>query len=250
MFADIVETDGILDSQIDTDTQCFLVHVLSDIDPEDTFFSQYQQLPPRAADMSLDDGLSFASTWLQKSLGMIKIGYESGEARLQMPFAVLETNYHTACVRASALKRKPPHEKAVIITLDFLALKNVKLVASAEHAFDFLRVSKESLATGDRLLLWAENDNDGRPAEALLEAVLTIVEWDERDDEEEVEDTGEAASYAIKTETYPEEGTGKTVPTGLAGPSGKKDSVITKRALFEGRSKTDSLYADNLSTLG
>ncbi|KAJ4363830.1 hypothetical protein N0V95_000898 [Ascochyta clinopodiicola] len=251
MFVDIVEKDSHLDTQPDADTQCFLVHILSDIDPEASFLSRYKQLPPRAADMDIDNGLSFASTWLQNSLGMIKIGYESGETRLQMPFAVLETDYQTACARAAALKRKYPGERAVVITLDLMTLKDARLVASAEHAFAFLRVLKGSLNCGARLLLWAENDNDGgRPCQALLEAVLTIVEWKESGDREEADDMVDLASHAARTEVCSEKGISEMVTTGFAGPSGKEDSVITERALFEGGSKTDSLYADNLSTCG
>ncbi|KAF9693076.1 hypothetical protein EKO04_008745 [Ascochyta lentis] len=242
IFADIVETDRALECNMDAATQCFLVHTLSDIDPEDSFFSQYQKLPSHADELDLDHGLSFASSWLQSSLGTIRDGYESGEAKLQMPFCVLEKNYQSACARAFALQKQYPDERAAIVTLDFIALKNAKLIASAKHTFDFLRVSRESLDTENRLLLCVESGNDGRPAEALLEAVLTIVKWEEGDNGVELEDVEESVSDAFEVEVAPEDGICKTVPNDLAGPPKKKDSVVTERTLFEEDAKSVELY--------
>ena len=127
--------------------------------------------------MDLDSGLSFVPAWLQSSLQKVKFEYGQGMAHLQMPFCVLETNYDIASARANALQQRNPFQKVGIATLDIVPLKRAKIVASAEHTFDFLRVSKEETIFESRLLAWAEGD-DGRATKALQDAVLTIVEWE------------------------------------------------------------------------
>ncbi|KAF1361504.1 hypothetical protein EJ07DRAFT_154279 [Lizonia empirigonia] len=241
IFADIVESDSTLDSHTDAATQCFLVHILSDMDPHDSFLSRFQRLPAHVVDLVIDNGLSFASTWLQTSLEKIKAECAAGKTRLQMPFCILETNYATASARAAAMQMHYPGEKVGIAALDIVALKRARLVVSAGHAFDFLRVSTENVAFGNRLLVWAEGGPNDGPAQALREAVLTVVEWKEINDEETMEDAGVAVQAALK------DGTCKAGRHELAKSSSKKDSAVIEEVALDETSKTGRFYLRDLS---
>lgn len=240
IFSDIVDSDRNLEAETNITTQCFLVHLSHDIDQNGSFLSQYDHLPPRAANMDLDTGLSFVSTWLQASLCRIKTGYAHGEAELQMPFCVLETDYAAATARATALQRLHSEEKVAIATLDIMALKSSKLVALAKHTFDFLRVPIGNLALGDSLLAWAESSHDGRSAQALRDAVLAVVEWKGESGGMAAEDVGLIGSL---------DGEGAAVQGDrLERP--KKDSVVTDCTVSEASSKTAILNQGGPSALG
>lgn len=241
IFTDIVESDSTLDSQTDAATQCFLVHILSDMDPHGSFLSRHQRLPAHVVDLVIDNGLSFASTWLQTSLEKIKADCASGKSRLQMPFCVLETNYAAASARAAAMQMHNPGEKVGVATLDIVALKSARLVVSAMHAFDFLRVSTENGAFENRLLAWAEGGPNDVPAQALREAVLTVVEWKEKINEGKMEDARVAVQAALK------DGTCKAGRNELAQSLSKKDSAVIEEVALDGTSKTGRLYLGDLS---
>lgn len=176
--------------------------------------------------MDFNLGLSFISSWLQSSLSKIKTLYPEGEISLQMPFCVLETTQASANARARALQRLHPSEKVGIATLDIEALKSRKLLASAEHTFDFLRVSRQGFPCVRKLLAWAEgdeNDENGRSAEALRDAVLTIVEWQETDEAADAGETGAALQAPVQDDESEEQW------AKWANPPGKKDSGVTSR---------------------
>ena len=127
--------------------------------------------------MDLNLALTFVSRYLQSSLTSIKAIYPEGGDDLQMPFCILETTQAGANARARALHRRNPDEKVGIATLDFAALQREKLVTSATHAFDFLRVSRKDFWCGRNLLAWAASDGDKLTAKAFRNAVLTVHEW-------------------------------------------------------------------------
>lgn len=230
MFADIVENDRTLAKQTDSTTQCFLVHPLSDLDPNGSFLSRYMHPSPQAFDMDFNLGLSFVSSWLQSSLTKIKTSYPEGETDLQMPFCVLETTQATANVRARALQRLNPKEKVGIATLDIVALESEKLVASAKHTFDFLRVSRKDFFCVKKLLAWAESDEDGQSANALRSAVLTVVEWQETGEDvfAESEEIPDAEEKGTASQTHLQDDESEELWAKWANLP-KKDSGVTSR---------------------
>lgn len=199
MFGEIVENDRTLAKQTDMTTQCFLVHALLDLDPKGSFLGRYGEPSPQMFDLDLDLGLSFVSSWLQSSLANIKTSYTEGKAVLQMPFCVLETTQSRANMRARALQRSNPDEKVGIATLDIVALNDLMLVASAQHTFDFLRVSRLDFHCGKKLLAWVEGGEDGQSASALRSTVLTVVEWEDTDEVNDVESELEELRMAVQT---------------------------------------------------
>jgi hypothetical protein len=191
MFTDIVESDLTIAKQTHSTTQCFLVHPLADLDPNGSFLTRFAQPPSSAFNMDLNLALTFVSRYLQSSLTMTKALYPEGSHALQMPFCVLETTQAGANARARALQRRNPDEKVGIAALDFAALQREKLVASATHTFDFLRVSRRDFYCGRKLLAWVEGEKDGHSTEALQNAVLTVIPWEDTGvviDEESVEE--------------------------------------------------------------
>jgi hypothetical protein len=177
MFKDIVESDLSIAKQTHSTTQCFLVHLLNDLDPNGSFLSSYAQPPSSAFNMDLNLALTFVSGYLQGSLTTIKAVYPEGCDGLQMPFCVLETTQAGANTRAQALQRRYPEGEVGIAILDFAALQREKLVVSAAHAFDFLRVSRTDFWCGRKLLAWAEGDGEELSAKAFRNAVLRVHEW-------------------------------------------------------------------------
>ncbi|KAF1924901.1 uncharacterized protein M421DRAFT_268862 [Didymella exigua CBS 183.55] len=227
MFADIVEKDRTLAKWTDETTQCFLVHLISDLDLDGSFLTRYVHPSPQIFDMDFNLGLGFVSNWLQGSLTNIKISYAEGDVDLQMPFCVLETTQSRANKRARALQLFNPGEKVGIATLDFVALKSAKLVASAEHTFDFLRVSREGFRCGKKLLAWTENDEDGQSAKALRSAVLTVVEWEDSGEDPTAESEEEELRMAAQ-KPLPDDKSEEQWAK-WANPSEKKDSGTISR---------------------
>lgn len=181
----------------------------------------------------LDEGLSFASTWLQTSLEKIKTECATGGVRLQMPFCVLDTEYAAACKRAGILQADNPEERVGIVALDVVALKKARLLVSAGHAFDFLRVPRGEVEMAGRLLVWAEGGNDGRAAEALSQAVLTVVEWEGVGEKEKVDGVGGDARGGVAVESTLRD---STYRTDQSKPSAKKDPVVTEMEISRRRS--------------
>jgi hypothetical protein len=241
IFADIIENDTILEFQTDACTQCFLVHLSYDLDTEGSFLSQFHRLPHHALELDHDHGLSFASSWLQASLEGIRDGHNSEAARLQMPFCVLETEYHATCVRAYVLQSRHPNEKVTIATLDIMALKNAKLVASAEHTFKMLRVSSAGIDLSQRLLVWAggmETGIDDQNAQALRQAVLATVEWHPDTAYMDFPLSGKSAKEIAEEQLKLNEAQCDLSQPGVREPTQKKkDSVITNSSTSELSSK-------------
>lgn len=199
MFTDIVESDRPIGKQTHSTTQYFLVHPLADLNPTGSFLSRYRQPPASAFGMDFNLALTFVSRWLQSSLTTLKTLYPNGDHGLQMPFCVLETSQAGANARARALQRRNPGEKVGIATLDFAALQREKLVASATHTFDFLRVPRTDFSCARKLLAWAEGGEDGLSAKALRSAVLTVTHWEDSDVDTDAESMEEELHLAVHT---------------------------------------------------
>ncbi|KAF3041935.1 hypothetical protein E8E12_007964 [Didymella heteroderae] len=247
MFTNIVENDLSLEKHTTSTTQCFLVHPLADLDPNGSFLNRYTQPPPSAFNLDLNLALTFVSRWLQSSLTSIKTFYPEGDCGLQMPFCVLETTQAGANIRARAMQRSNPNEKVGVATLDFAALQRKKLVASAAHTFDFLRVPRKDFPCVIKLLAWADNDEDGLSATALRSMVLTVVGWEDTGVDTDLESVGEELRAAAQTPLPGDED--EELWAKWANPTGKKDSGTVSRTA-SGDSKGRKTTALGISLTG
>lgn len=199
MFTGIVENDITIAKQTHSTTQYFLVHPLVDLNPNGSFLSRYTQPLSSAFSLDLSFALTFVSRYLQSALTTIKTVYPEGSHDLQMPFCVLETTQAGANARARTLQRRNPDEKVGIATLDFATLQREKLVASATHTFDFLRVSRRDFYCGRKLLAWVEGGKDEHSAKALRNTVLTVIEWKDTDMPTDAGSVEEELEVAVET---------------------------------------------------
>ncbi|KAF2628974.1 hypothetical protein BU25DRAFT_490114 [Macroventuria anomochaeta] len=206
IFTSMTESDKLLQSLTNPSTQCFLVHLASDLNTQGSFLSKLHKLPTEATQLDEFASLSYASSWLQSSLILIRDSYSFGSAGLQMPFVPLETEYQPARARAKVLQRRYPGEQVVIATLDLVALRQAKRVASAEHAFKMLRVPMAGVDFSQRLLVWAEDGKTGGVVQGLRDAVLAVGEWTEKGNTDETEDAVGTKSKAVATEGVAEDG--------------------------------------------
>lgn len=228
MFTDIVESDLPIGKQTHSATQCFLVHPLADLDPAGSFLSRYTQPPESAFGMDFKLALPFVSRWLQSSLDRMKTLYPNGNIGLQMPFCVLETSQAGANARARALQCRNPGEKMGIATLDFAALQRERLVASATHTFDFLRLPRTDIDCARKLLAWAEGDEDGISARALRSAVLKVIEWEDSNVDTDAGSMGAELHLAVHTPLPDDKDEEKWAKWMNA--VGEKDSAAVSRA--------------------
>ncbi|KAJ8108250.1 hypothetical protein OPT61_g8301 [Boeremia exigua] len=217
IFTSIIETDTVLQTQTNPPMICFLVHLASDLDTEGSFLSTLHKLPPEATRLDEFASLSYASSRLQFSLDLIRYSCMpgSGPVTLQTPFIVVETEFELARARAMVLQKQYPEKRFAIATLDLVALKEARLVASVERTFDTLRVPMDDVDFSQRLLVWVQDGGNEAVEKALRASVLAVMEWTG----EEKGRTVEMGEVTAEDKTSAIEGLKK---------SRKKDSVVAR----------------------
>lgn len=203
IFTSITDSDTLLQTNTNPPMTCFLIHLARDFDTHGAFLSTLLALPPAATHIDKFASLSYASSWLQSSLTLIRDSCksESGAVELQMPFVLLETEFQLARARAAALQQQYPEEGIVVATLDLRALRGEKLVLSAEHGFQMLRVPVQEVDVSRKLLVWVGNGGEEGVGRVLRDAVLAVMKWKEGRTGDGLRDVEKGGIHAGKSET-------------------------------------------------
>ncbi|KAH7344367.1 hypothetical protein BKA66DRAFT_576958 [Pyrenochaeta sp. MPI-SDFR-AT-0127] len=183
LFARYVEADHLLGSGLGRKTRtfihdvAFLVHSASQLG-NDAFLPVFQYDPETVTEANK---LSLGSHRLQKCVKTISDGYTRGLLLEKMPLYVLETDFLEACAYAKSLQSWDPEVHIMIAVVDLTSLKDCKLLISAPHIIEMLRLP-EIATLEDKMLVWAEDwvvsiAGACKTIWPLRDAVLSLIDW-------------------------------------------------------------------------
>lgn len=245
----MISSDTLLEAHPDPPMRCFLVNLARDFDTHGHFPSSFFTLPPSAAYLDASSSLSYASSWLQSSLILIRdsctTAIYTGPVELQPPFVLLETDLELARARAAWLQQCYPQEKIVIATLDLKALKDERFVVTAEHAFRMLRVSSREVDLKQKLLLWVKFGRGEDVARVLRDTVLSVMEWKAERRRDGLSDVKKGGEHVGQGEAIEEDVGSEIGRHGLRKQSRDKNSKVTSCDVLEESRKKWSAVGGN-----